>query len=199
MLANPGIMVSDVGRRLGITRHALPLFACGKDSARPTTPIGAHQEFCTALRRQWHQRLRRRRNEVQKCNATPAATPFRNVHFTSIPAFHCVSSPSASSARSLSAPMIRRRCGSTDVAPAAGTLGSRCYGSGPSWTMPSFRSRGLGSYSRIAGLLLLRLRPFRRNHLSTTKGFRFQWRRDRIACCNILLWRFSGRPNWRSR
>jgi hypothetical protein len=85
MLANPDIMVSDVGRRLGITRHALPLFACGKDSARPTTPIGAHQEFCTALRRQWHQRLRRRRNEVQKCNATPAATPFRNVHFTSTP------------------------------------------------------------------------------------------------------------------
>ena len=51
---------------------------------------------------------------------------------------------------------------------------------------------GLGPYSRMAGLLLFPLRPFRRNRLSAMTGFRFQWRRNRFACPNVLLWRFSG-------
>jgi hypothetical protein len=76
--------------------------------------------------------------------------------------------------------------------------GSRSFGSGPSWTMSLFGKRGLGPHSRIAGLLLFPLRP-RGNFLSATTGFRFQWRRNRFACRNVLLWRFSGRPNWRSR
>ena len=77
--------------------------------------------------------------------------------------------------------------------------GSRSFGSGPSWTMSLFGNRGLGPHSRIAGLLLFPLRPSRGNCLSATTGFRFQWRRNRFACRNVLLWRFSGRPNWRSR
>ena len=57
---------------------------------------------------------------------------------------------------------------------------------------------GTGPFSRIAGLLLFPLRPSRGNCLSATTRFRFQWRRNRFACHNVLLWRFSGRPNWRS-
>ena len=57
---------------------------------------------------------------------------------------------------------------------------------------------GLGPHSRIAGLLLFPLRPSRGNCLSATTEFRFQWRRNRFVCRNVLLWRFSGRPNWRS-
>jgi hypothetical protein len=57
---------------------------------------------------------------------------------------------------------------------------------------------GTGPFSRIAGLLLFPLRPSRGNCLSATTRFRFQWRRNRFACRNVLLWRFSGRPNRRS-
>jgi len=76
--------------------------------------------------------------------------------------------------------------------------GSRSFGSDPSCTMSLFANRGLGPHSRIAGLLLFPLRPSRGNCLSATTGFRFQWRRNRFACRNLLFWRFSGRPNWRS-
>ena len=55
-----------------------------------------------------------------------------------------------------------------------------------------FGNWGLGPYSRMAGLLLFPLRPFRRNRLSATTGFRFQGRRNRFACPNVLLRRFSG-------
>ena len=76
---------------------------------------------------------------------------------------------------------------------------SLSFGSGPSWTMSLFGNRGLGPHSRIAGLLLFPLRPSRGNCLIATTGFRFQWRRNRFACRNVLLWCFPGRPNWRSR
>ena len=75
----------------------------------------------------------------------------------------------------------------------------RSFGSGPSWTMSRLGNRGLGPHSRIAGLLLFPPRPSRGNCLSATTGFRFEWRRNRFACRTVLLWRFSGRPNWRSR
>jgi hypothetical protein len=70
---------------------------------------------------------------------------------------------------------------------------------GSKWTMALFGNRGLGPYSRMTGFLLFPFRPFRGNRLSATMGFRFQWWRNRFACRNVLLWRFSGRPNWRSR
>jgi hypothetical protein len=76
---------------------------------------------------------------------------------------------------------------------------SLSFGSGPSCTMSLFGNRGLGPHSRIASLLLFPLRPSRGNCLSATTGFRFQWRGNRFACRNVLLWCFSGRPNWRSR
>jgi hypothetical protein len=62
-----------------------------------------------------------------------------------------------------------------------------------------FGNRGLGPYSRIAGHLHFPLRPSRGNCLSAPTGFRFQWRRNRFACRDVLLWCFSGRPIWRSR
>lgn len=83
--------------------------------------------------------------------------------------------------------------------PAAGTQGRALFGSGPSWTMSLFGNRGLGPHSRIAGLLLFPLLPSRGNCLSATTGFGSEWGRNRFACRNVLLWRFSGRPNWRSR
>jgi hypothetical protein len=61
------------------------------------------------------------------------------------------------------------------------------------------RSEPLGPYSRIAGLLLFPLRPFRGKLLSTTTEFPFQWRRNRFACRDCLLWRLFGRANWLGR
>jgi hypothetical protein len=138
--------------------------------------------------------------------STPACPPISTfaaavcyVRFTSIPAVHCVSSRSASSAiRSLSAPMIRRRCGPTDVAPAAGMQNRALLARAQ---VGQCRSLGIGDWSphsRVVGLLLSPLRPSRGNCLRAATGFRFQWRRNRLACRNVLVWRFSGRPNWRS-
>ena len=70
--------------------------------------------------------------------------------------------------------------------------GSRSFGSGPRWTMSLFGNRGLGPHSKIAGLLLFPPRPSRGNCLSAATGFRFQWRRNRFACRNVLLWRLPG-------
>jgi hypothetical protein len=75
----------------------------------------------------------------------------------------------------------------------------RSFGSGPSWTISRFGNRGLGPHSRIAGLLLFPPRPSRGNRLSAATGCRFEWRRNRFACRTVLFWRFSRRPNWRSR
>src|SRR5271166_2792851 len=58
---------------------------------------------------------------------------------------------------------------------------------------------GQSPYSRIAGLLLFPLRPFRGKLLSTTTEFPFQWRRNRFASRECLLWRLFGRANWLGR